>query len=117
LKRRLEKRINPRITKYTLILQFVSGQPALQTLDVRDPNLKPSKLDSPVLHTSPEQDSALIHTPPEKDLAVIHTPPEKDSALIHTTPEQDLLLGRSLVDAASVVSTSIICNFLTDHSL
>ncbi len=99
--------INPHITKYTLLFQFVSGQPALRTLDVRDPNLTPRKLDSAVLHTPPEQDSA-----------VIHTPPKQASAVPHTGPEQDLLLGRSLVAAASVVSTSIICNnFLTDHSL
>ncbi len=70
----------------------MNGQPTLKT--VRDPNLTPLELNSPVLHTPPKQDSA-----------VIDTPPKQASAVPHTSPEQDLLLGRSIVGAASVVST------------
>jgi hypothetical protein len=108
-------KINPHVTKCTILFQFVSGHPALQTLDVRDPNLTPLELDSVVIHTPRKQDLAVHHTPRDQDSALIHTPPNQDSAVLHTTPEQDLLLGRSLADAASTVSNPIICDFLTDR--
>jgi hypothetical protein len=101
IEKTIRKKNKPSYHKiYNFIFQFVSGQPALQALAVRDSNLTPLELDS-----------AVIHTPPKQDSAVHHTTPDQDSALIQTSPKQDLPMRRSLEGVASAVSTSIILNF------